>query len=240
MLHDRMSSQESSHKMPNPATPPLSAWIEVPQFDWGTLTAGAPQVRLRKGQTLFSQGDTVQHVFVVDQGRVRMVLLTADGHEKHVAIIGTHGLLGESGAFVDGRHEVTAVASSDVVAWKVEPARLLRCMQEDRNCLTQVVWLMGVKVHIVTQQNLLLSHASATQRVVHHLLQLAHTYGMPAGKGTAIQISFTHQEMANIAGLSRVMTSNVLLQLQAEGLLEKEGAHCVIRDLRRLGELAGA
>jgi CRP/FNR family transcriptional regulator len=37
--------------------------------------------------------------------------------------------------------------------------------------------------------------------------------------------------MANIAGLSRVMTSNVLTQLQDQGLIEMVKSHCVIRDL---------
>ena len=87
-------------------------------------------------------------------------------------------------------------------------------------------------------QNLLLSQASATQRVVHHLLQLAATYGQPADGGTEIGIAFTHQEMANITGLSRVMVSNVLIQLQSEGLIGKVKAHCVVRDIDGLRQRA--
>ena len=79
---------------------------------------------------------------------------------------------------------------------------------------------MSVKLRVLAHQNLLLSQATAAQRVVHHLMQLAGTYGEAQGQGVAIRISFTHQEMANLAGLSRVMTSNVLMQLQEQGLIE--------------------
>ncbi|MGO4389712.1 Crp/Fnr family transcriptional regulator [Variovorax sp. M-6] len=219
------------------ATP--SAWIEVPHFDWGTLTAqGAPTVRFHKGQTLFSQGDAVTHVHVVEQGRVRLVLLSAAGHEKHMAIVGTHGMVGECSAFLDGRHSVSAVASSDVVARQVERQHLLLCMERDPACLRQVLWLMSVKLRVLAHQNLLLSQATAAQRVVHHLVQLAGTYGEAQAQGVAIRISFTHQEMANIAGLSRVMTSNVLLQLQEQGLIEMVKSHCVIREMQGLRRLA--
>lgn len=212
-----------------------SAWIEVPHFGWDTLLAqGASIASFRKGQTLFSQGDAVSHVHVVEQGRVRLVLLSEGGHEKHMAIIGTRGMVGECSAFMDGRHSVTAVASSDVVTRQVDLARLRRCMEGDAVCLRQVLWLMSVKLRVLAHQNLLLSQATAAQRVIHHLVQLADTYGEAGAHGIAIRISFTHQEMANIAGLSRVMTSNVLIQLQEQALIEMSKSHCVIRDLQGL------
>jgi CRP/FNR family cyclic AMP-dependent transcriptional regulator len=212
-----------------------SAWIEVPHFGWNRLVAdGAATVSFRKGETLYSQGEPVTHVYVVEEGRVRLVLLSEAGHEKHMAIVGTHGMVGECSAFLDGRHSVSAVASSDVVVRQVERATLLQRMEHDPECLRQVLWLMSVKLRVLANQNLLLSQATAAQRVVHHLVQLADTYGDVQAAGVAIGVSFTHQEMANITGLSRVMTSNVLIQLQDEGLIEMARSHCVIRDMQGL------
>ena len=223
----------------HPATPPPSAWIEAPQFEWsGLVGEGGPQVRFRKGQTLFSQGDPVRQVYVLEEGRVRLVLLSAAGHEQHMAIVGAHGMVGECGAFFDGRHSVTAIASSDVVARPVAHQVLLAQMTQDSQCLRQVLWLANAKLRVLATQNLLLSQASATQRVAHHLLQLAATYGRAADGGTEIGIAFTHQEMANITGLSRVMVSNVLIQLQSEGLIGKVKAHCVVRNIDGLRQRA--
>jgi CRP/FNR family transcriptional regulator len=222
------------NKTADPAGFP-SAWIELPHFCWKALTADdAPVVRFGKGETLFFQGDPVRHVYVVEEGRVRLVLLSAAGHEKHMAIVGTLGMVGECSAFLDGRHSVTAVASSDVVARQVGHAQLLECMERSPACLRQVLWLANVKLRILANQNLLLSQATAAQRVIHHLVQLADTYGEPSAGGTLIGIAFTHQEMANITGLSRVMVSNVLIQLQEQGLTDRINAHCVIRDIEGL------
>lgn len=222
----------------HPAAPP-SAWIEPPQFDWSALVGeGGARVRFRKGQTLFSQGEAVGQVYVLEEGRVRLVLLSAAGHEQHMAIVGAHGMVGECSAFFDGRHSVTAIASSEVVARPVAHQALLAQMAQDPQCLRQVLWLANAKLRVLATQNLLLSQASATQRVAHHLLQLAATYGEPADQGTAIGIAFTHQEMANISGLSRVMVSNVLIQLQSEGLIGKVKAHCVVRDIDGLRQRA--
>lgn len=217
-----------------------SAWIEVPQFDWQALAAAGvlPAVAFHKGQTLFSQGDAATHVQLIEQGRVRLMLWSESGHEKHLAIVGRHGLVGECSAFLDGRQSMTAVASCDGMARQIERTHLLRCMQADATCLRQVLWLMGTKLRVLAQQNLLLSQTSAAERVVHHLLQLADTYGETQATGVAIGVSFTHQEMANITGLSRVMTSNVMSQLQGQGLIEMAKSHCVIRDMQGLRRLA--
>jgi CRP/FNR family transcriptional regulator len=225
--------------MPAAAVP--SAWIEVPHMGWDALTrGGARTVRFDKGQTVFSQGQPVHHVHVVREGRVRLVLLSAAGHEKHMAIVGPNGLVGECSAFLDGRHSVTAIASSDVVTQQVELDQYRHCLESDPQSLRQAMWLVGVKLRVLANQNLLLSQATAAQRVIHHLVQLADTYGERTADGVVIGIPFTHQEMANIAGLSRVMTSNVLAELQAQGLIAKAGAHCVVRDLPALrGRTAG-
>ena len=220
---------------------PPSAWIELPHFDWAPLLAeGAPTVRFRKGETLFCQGDAVRHVYVVEDGRVRLMLLSAAGHEKHLAIVGTKGMVGECSAFLDGCHSVTAMASSDVVARQVGRTQLFDAMQRHPVCLRQVLWLSNVKLRILANQNLLLSQATAAQRVAHHLVQLAATYGRAVDGGTLIGVAFTHQEMANITGLSRVMVSNVLIQLQEQGLTDKSKLHCVIRDMRGLRQRAAA
>lgn len=231
MIHG--SALKDAKKPVAPAV--LSAWIEVPEFDWNVLArGGARTVQFDKGRTLFTQGDSVDHVYVLSQGRVRLVLLSAAGHEKHMAIVGTQGMVGECSAFLDGRHSVTAIASTPVVAWQIERKRLLESMESDPACLRQVLWLISTKLRIVANQNLLLSQATATQRVICNLVQLAETYGDAVPDGLSIRIAFTHQELANIAGLSRVMTTNVLAQLHDEGLVEKTGARCLIRDLKTL------
>ncbi len=49
-----------------------------------------------------------------------------------------------------------------------------------------------------------------------------------------IRIGFTHQEMANISGLSRVMTSNVLARFHRDGLIEKAAARYLVLDMKAL------
>lgn len=219
---------------PTPA--PLSAWIESPEFDWSALTAPDSAVqKLRKGQTLFSQGEPVREVYVVEEGRVRLALLSAAGFEQHMAIVGPCGLVGECGAFLDGRHSVTAIASTDARVRPIVLPRLRQRLLQSPRCLQQLLWLGNVKLRVLAHQNLLLSQATATQRVAHHLLQLASTYGQPCAQGTSLGIAFTHQEMANISGLSRVMVSNVLSQLDARGLIGKaDNGHWVILDMTGL------
>jgi CRP-like cAMP-binding protein len=89
---------------------------------------------------------------------------------------------------LDGRHSVTAVASSEVIARQVERQVLLRRMKQDAVCLRQVLWLVNAKLRVLANQYLLLSQATAAQRVIHHLVQLADTYCKAVMGGIAIRI----------------------------------------------------
>lgn len=212
-----------------------SSWIEPQTFDWHALRARPHRVlRVGKGRAIFTQGDAVRHVYLVAEGRVRLVLLSAAGQEKHLAVVGPQGMVGECSAFLDGRHSVTAIASSALVVHEFARAELQAAVAQDAATLGQVLWLAGSKMRIYAMQNLLLSHATAAQRVAHHLAQLAQTYGRAHAQGTAIGIAFTHQEMANITGISRVMASIVLKQLQQDGLVLRVQGLWVIRDIANL------
>src|SRR6218665_9415 len=144
------------------------------------------------------------------------------------------GMVGEWSAFLEGGYSMTAMASSDVLVRQIGRQQLRDAMERDPGCLRQVLWLANIKLRIIANQNLLLSQATAAQRVLHHLLQLADTYGQAVDGGTLIGVAFTHQEMANITGLSRVMVSNVLIALHEQGLIGKSKLHCVIRDMQAL------
>jgi len=186
---------------------------------------------------LFMQGDPMTEVFLVLEGRVRAVLLTRGGQEMHLAIVGTNGLIGESGAFIDGRHSITAIASSNLLVCVFHIKELRASVEVDGTTRGQLLALMDSKLRIFAEHHVLLAHATAGQRVAHHLLDLANTFGRSTSEGVALNIDFTHGEMACIAGLSRVMVSTLLAQWQRDGLLRKVSGW-VITDLDALRKLA--
>ncbi len=52
--------------------------------------------KCRKGQVVFSQGDTASAVFYIQKGKVKITVVSEQGKEAVVAILGTDEFFGEA------------------------------------------------------------------------------------------------------------------------------------------------
>lgn len=209
-------------------------WLADLDYDWSALVGNLPSRVLAKDTVLFHQDSPAPAVFVIVHGRVRLVTHTTSGKERHIAVIGPAGLVGDGGMFDTGRHLTSAVASSEVTVHEVPLARLLDTMQADRQVLRQVLSFADRRLQIMLQHHDLMGSGSALKRVGSALLGLAHLYGEDRRGGRLITLLFTQEEMASICSLSRVSVSTVFGELEARGLLGREGRRIVVRDIAAL------
>ena len=82
------------------ASPFVSAWLADLNYAWGAMTEGTRTVTLKKDQVLFHQGQLTQAVYVIEEGRVRLSSFSLDGRERHLMILGSHGLVGDCGSWI--------------------------------------------------------------------------------------------------------------------------------------------
>jgi CRP/FNR family cyclic AMP-dependent transcriptional regulator len=71
-------------------------------------------------------------------------------------------------------------------------------------------------------------------------VKLAHSEGKQTGRGIEFQLPATHQELANQLGTVRELISRNLMRLQAEGLIEVDGRHIIVREMAGLNALLEA
>jgi CRP-like cAMP-binding protein len=76
-------------------------------------------------------------------------------------------------------------------------------------------------------------------RVCAAFIQLSVQYGELFGdKSIKLTITFTHQEMANLLGTTRVTIAKNIKWLEEEKYIEKKGKHFIIHNIDELAELA--
>jgi CRP/FNR family transcriptional regulator len=66
------------------------------------------------------------------------------------------------------------------------------------------------------------------------LVKLAQSEGKKSPRGIEFLLPATHQELANQLGTVRELISRNLMRLQAEGLIDVEARHIVVKDLKGL------
>ena len=90
---------------------PIFSGLDASAAD--ALRASMNLVKLRKGQSLFKEGDDGDHLFVVSSGKVKLGTKSIDGRENLLMILGPGDMFGELSLFDSGPRTATATAVTD-------------------------------------------------------------------------------------------------------------------------------
>lgn len=77
---------------------------------------------------------------------------------------------------------------------------------------------------------------TVSQRMAMTLLELAHDFAVQESRGTLLQISFTHQQLAELAGASRSRVTRALHDFEDAEVIWREGRRLIL-NVRRLREI---
>ncbi|MFJ9499192.1 Crp/Fnr family transcriptional regulator [Brevibacillus centrosporus] len=207
-----------------------SPWMEDLPYDWHEVYPLGQTIPYQKHEAIFHQDQAAKHVYIVLQGRIRLFLTTPSGEEKAIAIIGKSGLLGECGLFDHPTYNNGAITASKATLLKIPVERFKEAFSTNLTLAHQVLRFLDGKNRILASHTMQLSFYSAAQRICFTLLQLGSTYGNGIEGKRIITVRFTHQELANVVGTSRVTVAGTMKELERRHILSKNGGLYTIED----------
>ena len=77
------------------------------------LRKSMDEVRLTRGQTLFSEGDQAERLYVIGEGKIKLGTVSADGRENLLSVLGPGDMFGELSLFDLKPRASTATAVTD-------------------------------------------------------------------------------------------------------------------------------
>ena len=84
-----------------------------------------------KGQIVFSQGDLADAVFYIQKGKVKVTVISEQGKEAVVAILGTNEFFGEGCLAGQTRRMASVAALTDSVIVRLEKVAILRVIHQE-------------------------------------------------------------------------------------------------------------
>jgi CRP/FNR family transcriptional regulator, cyclic AMP receptor protein len=87
--------------------------------------------KYRKCQIVFSQGDTGDAVFYVKKGKVKITVVSEQGKEAVVAILGTDDFFGEGCLAGQAQRISTVTAMTDSVITRLEKAAIVQLIHDE-------------------------------------------------------------------------------------------------------------
>jgi CRP-like cAMP-binding protein len=216
----------------------IAPWLENLPYNWEPLVEKGKILKLKKHSRIFEQYDKADYVYVIIKGRVRLYLTSPSGEEKALAIIGKGGLVGDCGLFEHGNYTTSAITASEAILCQVSIPQIREELRNQYWLMEQLLFFNNRKYRLLSMQSLQLSYSKAVHRICVSLIQLALNYGTSLDDNRIkLNISFTHQELANLVGTTRVTAVKTLRWLEENQYIYREDKKYVINDLETLIEI---
>ncbi len=194
--------------------------------------------RYNNGDVIFREGDPAREVFMLQEGRVRVVKRVRAA-ERSLQILKQGDLFGEAALLPGSQRSTSAVALSDVVVLALDPDTFNVLLSGSAAVATRLVQQLVRRLRDAEEQleNMLLrDHQS---KVVNALLKLASEAGRTTGSA---QVSVSPLELSARASLDVETVKRTVIQLREGGyirIVEEKVAIDDLDALRRLFTLLG-
>lgn len=186
------------------------------------------------GELLFSEGEPCNGLHIIVRGRVRIFKTSMSGREQVLAVNEPGETVAELPVFDGGPFPASASALEDAeVAFISRRDFQAYCLEHPEVAL-KVLAVVGARLRRLVGIIEELSFTTIRQRLIAVLLKLAQSEGRPGPRGIQFELPATHQELANQLGTVRELISRNLMRLQAEGILEVDARHIVVKDMKAL------
>ena len=193
----------------------------------GRIVANAVSRELRRGDVVFEEGASPDHLYVVEDGRIAIASKSIDGRESVFALMERGELFGEMG-LLDGlgrSAEARALEPSQVTEIPSQPVR--EVFEENPALLWGVVALLAGRLRSMDSALADSVFLDVTGRTAKRLLDMA-------GDSDEFQLPVTQEELAGMVGASRERVNKAISSFVRLGWIDQSDRRYVILDRDQL------
>ena len=199
--------------------------------------------RFAKGTDVWQSDDAADRLYFLRRGRV--AIMTAKPDERPVALrtIEPDEPFGELCLCTvrTGIRGTTARAVVESEAYEIKLSNFLGYLHQDRAALDALMFTLCLRLTDAEHRIEVMAHRGAEQRLGRLLLRLATSRGRKAriGRRHAIMVSVSHNELAQLAGMSRPHVTITMGRLRRRELVQYERDSAVRVDVPSLTDYLG-
>jgi CRP/FNR family cyclic AMP-dependent transcriptional regulator len=215
--------------MANPSPAPENLFSLLPPDILRALFAAARPHRLKADQTLFTAGDPGDGCYRVEQGLLKVSVVSPSGGERILAILGPGTLVGEL-AIIDAQPRsasVTAARDSDLSF--ISRASFETVARSHPDIYRLIASMLARRLRDTNAVVAAMSFLPLKGRVAQALLSLAEAFGNDVGGGRIlIRQKVTQGDLAAMAGIARENVSRIINDWLRQKVLSRlAGYYCL-------------
>lgn len=193
---------------------------------------------VRKGETIFNEGETINGVFCVKDGVCKMTKLSPNGRDQIVHLVKKGELLGQRSMISDEPANLSAVALEDMQICFIPKNEILNFFNQNNQFSMNV--MKTICGDLKEADNIMVDMAQKTvkERLAHTLLYLEDNFGTNSDGTLKLQLS--REEMASMIGTATESGIRLLSELNKLGYIELVGKKIRIANRSALVKMCAA
>jgi CRP/FNR family cyclic AMP-dependent transcriptional regulator len=200
-----------------------------PEIFLATVNGGRTISKYRKNQTVFSQGDSAEAVFYVQEGKVKVTVLSDQGKEAVVAIHGKGDFFGEGCLTGQPRRLATVTTMTDSAIMRIEKAAVVRVLHDEPKFSDMFVsYLLTRNARV--EADLVDQLFNSSEKRLARLLLLMADLGKE-GKPETVIAKISQETLAEMVGTTRQRINVFMNKFRQLGFVEYNGEMKVHRSL---------
>jgi len=176
----------------------------------------------RKGQIVISQGDPADAVFYIQSGKVKVTVVSEQGKEAVVAMLGTNDFFGEGCLAGQAQRIATVATMTDSVIVRLEKAAILRVIhQEPAFSEMFIAHLLNRAIRV--EADLVDQLFNSSEKRLARLLLLLANFGKEE-KPEPILAKISQETLADMIGTTRSRVSSFMNKFRKLGFIDYNGS----------------
>jgi CRP/FNR family transcriptional regulator, cyclic AMP receptor protein len=192
-----------------------------PQAFLANANGGRKICTYKQNQIVFSQGEPADSVFYVQQGKVKLTVISEQGKEAVVAILGRGDFCGEGCLAAQPRRMATAAALEESRVMRLEKAAMIRLLHDEPEFSERFMSHLLAR-NIRVEEDLVDQLFNSSEKRLARLLLILANFGKE-GKPEPVIAKISQETLAEMIGTTRSRVSSFMNKFRKLGLINYNG-----------------
>jgi len=191
------------------------------------------------GDIICLSGDPADHLFVVADGRVKLLHHALSGKEILLDLLTPGEFFGSISGLGGDVYPDTAQALSTCCILVINRDAFQQIIRKHPAVSLKVIEIMSRRLQAANERVQLLSTLPVEGRIAFLLLRLAAKFGEKHDVGLLLQVPLSRDDLAGMSGTTTESVSRVMSQFQKDGLVRAGRGWVAVTDTKGLELIAG-
>jgi CRP/FNR family transcriptional regulator, cyclic AMP receptor protein len=209
----------------------FSLFRDLNNFELEKIVDIAISREWKKNSHVFMQGDPLENVYFINEGKVKIYKSDASGREQIVAILKKGEMFPHVGFFRKGGYPGFSEVIEQASIVVVPISQFEKVLVENPHLSIKVFKVLGEKI-VDLQERLEAQILNNTyEQIIKLLIRLGDLHGEKQQDGTIILMTnFTNKDLANMIGTTRETVSRTLTKMKKDELISSDQQGNMILD----------